>query len=101
MRAATLTSESDGSWSYRVNDEHGKPYARGTAKSWEQAMSDASAYLASVWGREHLNQLPTPVDAWRSGGQVSSFVDPYAAARDRHPVGKGRGLRVVAGGGES
>lgn len=42
-----------------------------------------------------------------SSGQFRPFATPpavrewtEAAARERHPVGKGRGLRVVAGGGE-
>ena len=44
-----------------------------------------------------LAVLVTVTDDWPPA--VREWTE--AAARDRHPVGKGRGLRVVAGGGEA
>lgn len=57
---------------------------------------------------ERAFDVDTPIDLWPvSNVTVTDDWPPAvrewteAAARDRHPVGKGLGLRVVAGGGES
>lgn len=71
------------------------------------ALWRAEAMSARSW-RQRAEQLDVPIDLWPvSNVTVTDDWPPAvrewteAAARDRHPVGKGRGLRVVAGGGES
>ena len=70
------------------------------------ALWRAEAMSARSW-RQRAEQLDVPIDLWPvSNVTVTDDWPPAvrewteAAARDRHPVGKGRGLRVVAGGGE-
>ena len=71
------------------------------------ALWRSEAISARSW-RRRAEQLDVPIDLWPvSNVTVTDDWPPAvrewteAAARDRHPVGKGRGLRVVAGGGES
>ena len=68
------------------------------------ALWRSEAMSARGW-RQRAEQLDTPIDLWPvSNVTVTDDWPPAvrewteAAARDRHPVGKG--LRVVAGGGE-
>lgn len=70
------------------------------------ALWRSEAMSARTW-RQRAEQLDTPIDLWPvSNVTVTDDWPPAvrewteAAARDRHPVGKGRGLRVVAGGGD-
>lgn len=71
------------------------------------ALWRSEAMSARSW-RQRAEQLDVPIDLWPvSNVTVTDDWPPAvrewteAAARDRHPVGKGRGLRVVAGGGEA
>ena len=68
------------------------------------ALWRSEAMSARSW-RRRAEQLDVPIDLWPvSNVTVTDDWPPAvrewteAAARDRHPVGKG--LRVVAGGGE-
>ena len=70
------------------------------------ALWRSEAMSARSW-RQRAEQLDVPIDLWPvSNATVTDDWPPAvrewteAAARDRHPVGKRRGLRVMAGGGE-